>query len=240
QKYLAECGIASRRKSEELIKNGLVKVNDIVVKDMGVKIDIEKDVVKYKGKIAKKASSKVYIMLNKPKGYITSLKEQFHRPIVTDLIKGVKERVFPVGRLDYNSSGLLILTNDGDLAFKMMHPGHEVNKEYIVEVKGIPDSMEIRKLRNGVVIDGYKTSAANVELINSDNNSSTLRFIIHEGRNRQIRKMCKAIKHDVISLKRVAVGNVRLGDLKEGKFRYLTLDEVRGLKKLAGSVYGYK
>jgi len=232
QKFLADCGIASRRKSEELIKNGYVTVNGQVTRDMGTKINPDKDIVTYKGKRVKKTSSKVYIMLNKPAGYVTTTREQFNRKKVTDLIKGINTRVYPIGRLDYNSSGLLLLTNDGDMTFKLTHPGHEVEKTYIVKIKGLPSQDKIEKLRNGIEIDGRLTSTAKVELLSTNKKYSILKFVIHEGRNRQIRKMCSAIGHEVIDLKRISIGKIKLGDLKEGHFRLLTKSEIDYLSKL--------
>lgn len=232
QKYLAECGIASRRKCEELINSGFIKVNGEIVTEMGMKIDTEKDVIKYKDKTVGKCEDKVYIMLNKPTGYVTTTKEQFNRKKVTDLIEGKGRRVYPVGRLDYNTSGLLILTNDGELAFKLTHPAHNVDKTYIAQVEGIPGEKELDRLRKGIVIEGYKTSPAEVEMIAKKDNCSVIRITIHEGRNRQVRKMFGSIGHDVKKLKRVAIGELSLGNLKKGEWRYLSEGEVQVLKEL--------
>lgn len=232
QKYLSECGVASRRKSEELIKRGLVTVNGATIKDMGVKIDPKTDEIKCGGKKIIKNNKMVYVMLNKPEGYITTTSEQFKRPMVMDLLKDIKERIYPVGRLDYASSGLLLLTNDGDLSYNMTHPGHKVDKEYLVTVKGIPDEEEIRRLRSGIVIDGRMTSNAAVNIMKSAKGFAVLKFIIHEGRNRQIRKMCSAVGHEVTDLKRTAIGKLKLRSLKEGEWRYLTHDEIEYLKQL--------
>lgn len=230
QKYLSECGIASRRSSEKLITDGLISVNGMVVNELGTKVNPETDIVKYKGKIVKRTEKNIYIALNKPLGYITTMKDEFNRPKVVDLLKGVKEKVYPVGRLDYNSSGLLLLTNDGELTYKLTHPGHQVNKEYIVRIKGVPDETSLKNLRSGVLIDGYITSPAVIDIILCEKNYTTLRFLIHEGRNRQIRKMCSSVGHDVIELKRVSIGNLKLGDLKEGEWRYLSDLEISFLK----------
>jgi 23S rRNA pseudouridine2605 synthase len=226
QKFLSECGVASRRGSEQLIRDGCISVNDLVIRDMGIKVNPETDVVKYKGKIVRKCEISIYLIMNKPIGYVTTVKDEFNRPKVIDLLKGIDQKVYPVGRLDYNSSGLLLLTNDGKLTYKLTHPGHEVNKKYLVRVKGNPDINSINRLRKGVIIDGYLTSPAKISIIYSDKGSTVLEFIIHEGRNRQIRKMCSFIGNEVISLKRVSVGELSLGDLKDGQWRYLTESEV--------------
>ena len=235
QKYLAEAGVASRRKAEELIAQGKVKVNGKVVTEMGMKIDPAKDEVTYLDKkVTTKDTKMVYIMLYKPEGYVTTAKEQFGRPAVMDLIKGVKERIFPVGRLDYDTSGLLLLTNDGDLTYKLTHPKHDVDKTYIAKLYGIPDEGALQKFRRGVVIDGKRTKPAKIQIIDKDKDGRfcTAEIIIHEGRNRQVRKMCEAIKHPVAQLKRVATGDLKLGDLQKGKYRHLTEKEIKYLKKL--------
>lgn len=235
QKYLAEAGVASRRKAEDLIAQGKVKVNGKVVTEMGMKIDPAKDEVTYLDKkVTTKDTKMVYIMLYKPEGYVTTAKEQFGRPAVMDLVKGVKERIFPVGRLDYDTSGLLLLTNDGDLTYKLTHPKHDVDKTYIAKLYGIPDEGALQKFRRGVVIDGKRTKPAKIQIIDKDKDGRfcTAEIIIHEGRNRQVRKMCEAIKHPVAQLKRVATGDLKLGDLQKGKYRHLTEKEIKYLKKL--------
>ncbi len=232
QKFMAESGIASRRHAEELIKKGFVKVNGEVVTELGVKIDPNKDVVEYKGKNIKADSKKVYIMLNKPEGYVTTAKDQFGRPTVLDLIKGVKERVVPVGRLDYDTSGMLILTNDGDVVYKLTHPKNEINKVYEAKLFGVPDSNTINLFRDGITIEGKKTRPAKIELLRVDGRFSWCNITIHEGRNRQVRKMCQAARHPVATLRRVAEGEIYLGDLKKGSWRYLTNKEIRYLKEL--------
>lgn len=235
QKFLAEAGVASRRKAEELIAQGKVKVNGKVVTEMGVKIDPAKDEVTYLDqKVTTKDTKMVYIMLYKPEGYVTTAKEQFGRPAVMDLVKGIQERIFPVGRLDYDTSGLLLLTNDGDLTYKLTHPKHDVDKTYIAKLYGIPDEGALQKFRRGVVIDGKRTKPAKIQIIDKDKEGRfcTAEIIIHEGRNRQVRKMCEAIKHPVAQLKRVATGELKLGDLQKGKYRHLTDKEIKYLKKL--------
>lgn len=233
QKFLAEAGVASRRKAEELIAAGKIKVNGKVVMELGTKIDPKKDEVLYLDKeVSKKEVELVYIMLHKPEGYVTTAKEQFGRPGVMDLVRDVKERIFPVGRLDYDTSGLLLLTNDGDLTYKLTHPKHDVDKTYIAKLYGTPDDMDLQKFRRGVVIDGKQTKPAKMQIIEKGERQSTVEIIIHEGRNRQVRKMCEAIKHPVAQLKRVATGDLTMGDLPKGKYRHLSPKEVKYLKSL--------
>ena len=232
QKFLADTGIASRRKAEEYILQGKVKVNGQVVTNLGTKINPDKDVILYNEKKVEIKEKKVYLLLNKPENYVTTVNDQFNRPTVIDLLHSVKERVYPVGRLDYNTSGLLLLTNDGELTYKITHPKHHVDKVYLATVKGIPGEASLNKLRRGVVIDNYKTAPAKVKMISTSLNNATLQITIHEGRNRQVRKMCEAIGHPVISLKRIAIGEILLGDLPVGKFRSLTQKEIDYLKNL--------
>lgn len=228
QKFLAEAGIASRRKAEELIIKGRVRVNGISVSELGTKVS-EGDFVELDGKRVNPESQKVYIMLNKPVGYVTTAKDQFARSTVLDLLKGVKERVYPVGRLDYDTSGLILLTNDGDFTFRLTHPRHEVNKVYIAEVNGIPNEEEMSRFEKGLKIEDYITAPAGIRLLHRKPKFSVLEIEIHEGRNRQVRKMCDAIGHPVNSLQRVAIGSLKLGDLEEGAWRYLTSGEVNSL-----------
>ena len=233
QKYLAESGIASRRKSEELILQGKVKVNGQVVTKLGMKIDPKKDQVQYMDKeVSKVEVEMIYIMLHKPEGYVTTSKEQFGRPGVMDLVKGIKTRVYPVGRLDYDTSGLLLLTNDGDLTFKLTHPKHDVDKTYIAKVYGTPNDMDLQKFRRGVHIDGERTKPAKIMVLEKGERQAVVEISIHEGRNRQVRKMCEEIKHPIAQLQRVATGELKLGDLAKGKHRHLTPAEVKYLKNL--------
>lgn len=232
QKYMAKCGIASRRKSEEIILEGRVKVNDIVVKELGMTINPKKDIVKVDNKIIKLEENKIYIMLNKPKGYVTTVKDKHSEKIVLDLINGVKERIYPVGRLDVDTTGLLLLTNDGDLAYKLTHPSYEIPKKYIALVKGIPNNKKLYKFRKGLKIDGRMTAEAYIKILKRNRDTSLLEISIHEGRNRQVRKMCKYIGHPVIQLERVAIGKLELGNLGIGEWRYLTSKEIEYLKKL--------
>ncbi len=231
QKFLADCGICSRRKAEEHILAGDVKVNNKIVTELGVKIDEIKDKVCFKNKPIKIEEKKVYIMLNKPEGCVTTAKEQFDRKTVFDYID-IKERVVPVGRLDYDTSGLLLLTNDGDLTYKLTHPKHNIKKVYIAKVLGVPNEEKLEKFKKGLVIDGYKTAPANIEILEKDNKYATLKITITEGRNRQVRKMCQVIGHKVIKLKRVAIDKINLGNLKIGEYRYLTKEEILYLKKI--------
>ena len=233
QKYMASCGIASRRKCEDLIMEGKVKVNNIIVKELGVKVDPSKDTVKYLDKIINKEENKVYYLLNKPTGYITSVKDEKSRKTVLDLVR-VKERIYPIGRLDYDSSGLIILTNDGEIYNKLIHPRVKINKKYIVKVKGSFTEDEKKMFTCGVDIGGYVTAQASIKQLyfNNLNNISTVEIEIHEGKNRQIRKMCTALNHDVISLKRVSIGKIELGNLKIGEFRSLTKDEISYINSL--------
>ena len=230
QKYIAECGIASRRKAEELILEGKIIVNGIIVTELGTKINPSKDIVEYNNKVIEPEQRNVYILLNKPIGYVTTVKDQFNRPSVLDLVK-VKERIVPVGRLDFYTSGALILSNDGDFVYKITHPKHEVNKTYNVTVKGIINDDEIEDLRSGVKIDNYITKPAKVKILKTDKdkNISRIQITIHEGKNRQIRKMCEAIGKKVLALHRSKIGNIDVKDLKIGEWRYLTDAEISDL-----------
>lgn len=233
QKYLASCGIASRRKCEELILEGKVKVNGKVVTELGTKVDPSKDFIEYNGKKIETEEKKVYILLNKPIGYVTTVKEQFGRDKITDLVK-VKERLVPCGRLDMYTSGAIILTNDGDFVYHITHPKNEITKTYTVTLKGEVSDKEIQSLRDGVILDdGYKTSPAKVKKImwDEDNNKTRLEIIIHEGKNREVRRMCEAVNKKVLALHRSKIGNLSLDGLKIGKWRYLTDTEVQSLKK---------
>ena len=232
QKFLAQAGVASRRKSEELILNGHVQVNGLTITTLGTKIDPQHDIVKYNDQDITKEQNKVYYMLNKPTGYVTTVKDEQDRQTVLDLLKAIPERIYPVGRLDYDTSGLLLLTNDGDLTYLITHPKHEVEKTYIATVKGVPTQAQLEHFRNGLVIDNWKTARAKINIDHQGQNSATLSITIREGRNRQVRKMCAAIGTPVITLKRVAVGALKLGQLEEGAYRTLTESEINYLKNL--------
>ena len=231
QKYLANAGIASRRKCEELILQGKVEVNGNVVTELGTKVT-SKDVVQYDGKIVKPEEEKIYILLNKPIGYITTAHEQFGRDKVLDLIK-INKRIVPVGRLDMYTSGALILTNDGELVNKLTHPKNEIDKTYNVTLKGKITESEIESLKNGVIIDDdYLTKPAKVKIlkIDEEKNISRVQIIIHEGKNRQIRKMCEAIDKKVLALHRSKIGTLDVKNLKPGEWRYLNSSEIKSIK----------
>ena len=232
QKYLAECGVASRRKCEELILQGKVKVNNQIVTELGVKVNPEKDIVKFEDKEVKPTSKMVYILLNKPIGYVTTADDQFGRDTVLDLVK-VKERIVPVGRLDMYTSGALILTNDGDFVYKVTHPKHEIEKTYTVTVKGIIKNEEVEQLRKGVKIDDYITKPAKVKILKTDieKNISRLEIVIHEGKNRQVRKMCESVGRRVLALHRSKIGKIGVKDIELGKWRYLKDREIQELLK---------
>ena len=238
QKYIASCGVASRRAAEEMIEAGRVRINGRTVTELGTKVNPVKDKVSVDGKLIAPETKKYYIMLNKPVGYITTAKDQFERKTVLDLVSDLDARLYPVGRLDYDSEGLIFLTNDGDFTYKLTHPAHEIKKKYQVVVAGMVDMENVWKLRKGVEIDGRLTAPARVEITKQLENSTELTFVISEGRNRQIRKMCEAVGHNVLKLRRVAIGNVVLGNLPKGKWRHLTPGELQlltGGEKSAGN-----
>ncbi len=229
QKYLAMQGIDSRRKCEEHIKAGLVKVNNEIITEMGFIVDPQKDQIFFNGKPVRDVEEKIYIMLHKPRGYITSVKDNLDRKTVLDLID-VKIRVYPVGRLDYDTEGLLLLTNDGDFTYSLTHPKHHIDKTYLAQIKGLPSKEEIHQFEEGLIIDGYKTSKASFTIIKENRENSLVQMTIWEGRNRQIRKMCKKIGHPVVTLKRISIGSLGIGNLKVGDYRYLTDKEIRSLE----------
>lgn len=231
QKFMARCGVASRRKCEELILDGKIKVNGIIINELGFKINPEKDMVYYMDNLIKPEEVKRYIMLNKPVGVVTTVKDEKNRRTILDLVK-VDERIYPIGRLDYDSSGLIILTNDGDLYNKIIHPRSEVFKTYIVKVQGLFGKEKLETLRKGVDIGGYITATCKARIVWSNSKSSELEISIHEGKNRQIRRMCSSLGHDVISLRRVSIGKLTLGDLKQSDWRDLSEDEIKYLMNL--------
>lgn len=241
QKYMARCGIASRRKCEEIILNGQIKVNGVLVTEVGTKIDPETDKVFYKDKEIKVEEKKVYIMLNKPEGYITSVKDERGRKTILDIVK-VDERIFPIGRLDYDSSGLLLLTNDGSVYNNIIHPRVILKKKYIATCRGKFTEADIKKFKSGINIGDYITAEAYIDIISEEKRYnkikkkeeiiSTVEISIHEGKNRQIRRMCASLNHEVITLKRVAIGELKIGYLKKGEFRDLTENEIEYIKGL--------
>lgn len=236
QKYLATCGVASRRKCEELIKEGKIKVNGRVVTELGTKVS-NKDKVEFNGKVIKENNKKVYILLNKPIGYVTTVKDQFDRPTVMDLVKKEKTRLLPVGRLDMYTSGALILTNDGEFINKITHPKNEIEKTYNVTLNGIITQEDANKLKNGVEIEEnnekVKTGKAKVKILKTDEekNISRIQITIHEGKNREVRKMCEAIDKKVLALHRAKIGNLDVKDLKLGTYRYLTKSDLKKIEK---------
>lgn len=231
QKYLANNGILSRRKAEEAIIEGKVAVDGKVVTELGTKINPITNKVEYEGKLVKPQEEKVYVLLNKPIGYVTTVKDQFNRDIVTDLIKGVEVKLLPVGRLDMYTSGALILTNDGDFIYRVTHPKHEIEKTYNVTLRGIIESTQVEELEKGVKIEDYITKPAKVKILKIDNEKSISRIqiTIHEGKNRQVRKMCEAVGKKVLALHRCKIGSLDVKDLKIGEWRYLSKKEIEKL-----------
>lgn len=234
QKILAQAGVASRRKCEEMILAGKVQLNGETVTELGTKADPAVDEITVNGK-AIGIEKKLYMVFNKPKGVITSASDPKGRKIVTDYLKGVNERVFPVGRLDYDTEGLLLLTNDGDFAYLLTHPKHHVPKTYLATVKGVPHGTELDKLKQGIMLEDGMTAPAEVDYydIDPEGKESTIRITIHEGRNRQVRRMFESINHPVQRLKRISFGDLHLGNLKRGLYRHLTLAEIEDLKRSA-------
>jgi pseudouridine synthase len=231
QKILSLAGVASRRASEQLMLDGRVTVNGETVRELGIKADPATDDIRVDGRRIKLPERHRYLLLHKPRGYVTTRTDPQKRPTVLDLVD-VREYIYPVGRLDFDSEGLLILTNDGNLAARLTHPRHGVERVYEARVLGIPDAHDLRRLSRGIIIDGRRTSPARVELLpgKREGSQATLRIVIHEGRNRQVRKMCEAIGHPVDYLRRVAIGPIRDMRLKPGQYRDLTDDEVARLR----------
>ena len=227
-KYIARAGVASRRKADELIANGNVKINGDVMKEPGYDVQ-EDDRIEINGKVIDNQQKSVYVLLNKPFGVITSVKDEKERITVMEYVKDIDDRLFPVGRLDYNTTGALIMTNDGNLTYRVTHPRHGLDKTYRALVKGILSAEKIKKLRTGVDIGGYVTSKAKVQVIKSGQNSTVVEITIHEGKNRQVRKMFAAVGNPVQELERVAIGRIRLGYLRPGHYRKLTKEEVEYL-----------
>ncbi len=228
-KYIAQSGICSRRKADELIANGNVRVNGAVLKEPGYDVT-EGDKVVVNGMEIGGSEKKVYLLLNKPVGYVTTVSDDKDRLTVMDLVSDIDERIFPVGRLDYNTSGMLLMTNDGDFAYRVSHPRHEMSKTYRARVAGVLSNEKCARLRKGVDIGGFVTSRAKVEIVKGMPRSTVVDISIHEGKNRQVRKMFKAVGNNVQELQRIAIGDIRLGRLKEGYYRKLTREEIEYLK----------
>jgi 23S rRNA pseudouridine2605 synthase len=227
QKILAKAGIASRRKAEELIRAGRVRVDGKVVTEMGIRVDPDAQEIECDGIPVAAQEKKIYILLHKPAGFLSTVHDPQGRPIVTDLLQSIKERVYPVGRLDLDTEGALLLTNDGELAQKILHPSNEVNRTYVAKVKGKPSLKKLAALSRGIELEGRKTWPAEVEVLHSEARETTIRIVIHEGRKRQIRKMFEAVGHPVLKLKRIAYGQLELGDLASGKYRFLGPGDIK-------------
>lgn len=227
QKILAKAGVASRRTAEALIKAGRVAVDGETVTEMGVQVDPHCQRITVDGRPVTLEEKKIYLLLNKPAGYVTTLQDPQGRPIITELLQDVSERVFPVGRLDLDTEGALLLTNDGDLANQIIHPRYEVNKTYEATVQGRPDRAKLRQLEQGIMLEGKKTWPAEVKMLESNDLTSVIEIIIHEGKKRQVRKMFAAIGHPVLHLKRTAYGKLRLGSLPAGSYRFLTTKDLK-------------
>lgn len=234
QKFIAECGIASRRNAEKMIESGRVYVNGEIVDYMGCVIDPDYDMVEVDGQVIRQETKKHYIMLNKPKNYVTTVSDDLGRPTVMDLVKDVHARIYPVGRLDFDTTGLLIMTNDGEFANILTHPRHTVDKVYIARIDKPLDENQLEKLRGGIELDGVMTSPAKAENIRRPQKGFEVKITIHEGKNRQVRRMLDAVGANVMSLKRISVGSLTLGNLPEGKWRRLSeaeINKLRGKKK---------
>ncbi len=233
-KYLARSGAGSRRHADQLILQGRVKVNGSLVKELGIQIDSEKDVVEVDGKTVSPALGTTYLMLNKPPGYLVSARDPHHEKLVSVLLKEYRGKVFPVGRLDFETSGLLLFTNDGELAFRLSHPRYGVKKTYEAKLAGSIGESEMEQLRKGIVLDDGPTAPAEAQIVSVSRTMSLVRITIHEGRKRQVRRMLASLGFPVITLKRVAYGSLLLDDLPEGKFRLLEPSQVEELKALVG------
>jgi pseudouridine synthase len=239
QKILSAAGIASRRAAEAYITGGRVSVNGETVTELGTRADPHVDDIRVDGRRIKPAARRLYILMYKPRGYITSRSDPQKRPTVIDLLAkgGVRDYVYPVGRLDYESEGLLLLTSDGDLAARLTHPSHEVEREYHARVRGVPDRHAIERLAKGIVIDGRRTAGADVKLLKTietpDGPDAMLSIVLHEGRNRQVRRMCEAIGHPVVRLRRVRIGPISDNRIRPGEFRDLDAKEISSLRRAA-------
>ncbi len=230
-KFLAQCGIASRRKAESYIAQGRIMIDGHIVTDMGTKIVPNKHIILFDGKPVQLEEKKIYILLNKPKGYVTTLSDPQGRPIVTSLVTDIQARLFPVGRLDLDTEGALILTNDGNFAQKIQHPRFEITKTYEALVQGQPRGSLLNNLEKGILLEGKLTAPARLRMLNRSNRSSLIQITIHEGRKRQVKKMFQAIGHPVINLKRIAYGSLGLKNLPKGSYRTLTPEDLNKIFK---------
>lgn len=232
QKILSQAGIASRREAEKMIKEGRVSVNGKIITQLGFKADSAKDHIKVDGKRVDKFEPKITIILNKPKGYISTVKDPTGRPTVMDLVKRVKGRIYPVGRLDFDAEGILFLTNDGDLAFKLSHPRFSIPRIYMVKVSGLPKEKDLLRLKKGVTLEDGKAKAISCEIIRVSDKNTWVKMVVTEGRNHLVKRMFRAIGHSVLKLKRVQFGPIKLGNLPPGEFRFLTDEEIKRLKEV--------
>ena len=232
QKVIAHAGIASRREAERLIVLGQVAVNGTVVTKLGTKVDPARDIITLNGSVVTIVPEKIYVVLNKPAGYVSTLKDPQKRPVVMDLLDRVGSRVYPVGRLDYDAEGLLLLTNDGELAHRLQHPSYRICRTYEVKVKGSPPNRKLSLLRKGVQLEDGMTLPAKAAFLKKTLKNSWITVTLYEGRNRQVKRMCAAIEHQVLKLKRIRFGSLYLDDLPQGRYRKLTKDEVKGLYRL--------
>jgi 23S rRNA pseudouridine2605 synthase len=233
QKILAKAGIASRREAERMVVEGRVSVNGKIVETLGFKADPSRDHIKVDGKRLAPFEPKVILLLNKPRGYLSTVKDPKGRPTIIDLVKNVKWRIYPVGRLDFDAEGLLLLTNDGDLAHFLSHPRFSIPKTYLVKVAGVPEEKKLIRLRRGVMLEDGEARAVSCSLIRQKEKNSWVRVVVTEGRNHLIKRMFLAIGHTVLKLKRIEYGSVQLGDLPFGQFRYLTSEEVEKIKQIS-------
>jgi pseudouridine synthase len=235
QKILSTAGVTSRRAAERLMTEGRVTVNGEAVRELGTRADPETDDIRVDGRGIRRAARRIYILLNKPRGYVTTRSDPEGRPTVLDLVPGLDEYVYPVGRLDYDSEGLLLLTNDGDLAAALTHPSHEVPREYHARVRGVPDASAVARLARGMALEGQRTAPAHVSLVATGvgqaADQSVIAITLHEGRTRQVRRMCEAVGHPVVRLRRVRIGPLSDSTLKTGSCRPLTAREVAALRK---------
>ena len=233
-KFLADAGVASRREADKLIAQGRIKVNGRVIHVLSTRVDEEKNRVEMDGKSIRIVKNPLYLLLNKPPGYLVTLKDPFRRPTIMDLLPPFNKRIFPVGRLDLDSEGLLLLTNDGELAHRLMHPRFKIKKVYLIRVAEMPASACLAKLERGIFLEGKKTAPAKIAIVSSHQKGTRLRVEIHEGRKRELKKMFEAVGHRVLEIKRIKFAGLSLGKLKKGKWRHLTQGEVSKLKKLTG------